>query len=72
MIFPETKTPAVLFQDLIMWWFLLFLEWLVDWGRGTFWYLFGRRSGLCKGTISPPGPLVVEQKKKDRVLRKGM
>ncbi|XP_026127045.1 putative all-trans-retinol 13,14-reductase [Carassius auratus] len=53
-----------------MWWILIFLEWLVDWARGTYWYLFGRRSGLCKGTISPPGPLVVDQKKKDRLLRK--
>ncbi|XP_067312753.1 inactive all-trans-retinol 13,14-reductase-like isoform X2 [Pseudorasbora parva] len=53
-----------------MWWILLFLEWLVDWARGTFWYLFGRRSGLCKGTISPPGSLVADQKKKDRVLQK--
>uniref|UniRef100_A0A9J8DCD0 Retinol saturase (all-trans-retinol 13,14-reductase) like n=2 Tax=Cyprinus carpio TaxID=7962 RepID=A0A9J8DCD0_CYPCA len=23
-----------------MWWILLFLEWLVDWARGTYWYLF--------------------------------
>ncbi|KAL0184834.1 hypothetical protein M9458_020530, partial [Cirrhinus mrigala] len=53
-----------------MWWILLFLEWLVDWARGTYWYLFGRRSGLCKGTISPLGPLVVDQNKKDRLLRK--
>ncbi|KAF4108773.1 inactive all-trans-retinol 13,14-reductase [Onychostoma macrolepis] len=53
-----------------MWWILLFIEWLVDWARGTYWYLFGRRSGLCKGTISPPGPLVVDQKKKDRLLQK--
>uniref|UniRef100_A0A8C2DAS3 Retinol saturase (all-trans-retinol 13,14-reductase) like n=1 Tax=Cyprinus carpio TaxID=7962 RepID=A0A8C2DAS3_CYPCA len=53
-----------------MWWILLFLEWLVDWARGTYWYLFGRRSGLCKGTISPPGPLVVDQNKKDRFFRK--
>ncbi|KTG11706.1 hypothetical protein cypCar_00020360 [Cyprinus carpio] len=53
-----------------MWWILIFIEWLVDWARGTYWYLFGRRSGLCKGTISPPGPLVVDQKKKDRLLRK--
>ncbi|XP_067301210.1 inactive all-trans-retinol 13,14-reductase-like [Pseudorasbora parva] len=54
-----------------MWWILLFLEWLGDWAFGTFWYLFGRRSGLCQGAISPPGPLVVDQKKKDRVLQKG-
>ncbi|XP_051762436.1 inactive all-trans-retinol 13,14-reductase-like isoform X1 [Ctenopharyngodon idella] len=53
-----------------MWWILLFLEWLVDWARGTFWYLFGRRSGLCKEIISPPSPLVVDQKKKHRVLRR--
>nr|B0S6C5.1 RecName: Full=Inactive all-trans-retinol 13,14-reductase; AltName: Full=Inactive all-trans-13,14-dihydroretinol saturase B; Short=RetSat B; AltName: Full=Retinol saturase (all-trans-retinol 13,14-reductase)-like protein; Flags: Precursor [Danio rerio] len=53
-----------------MWWILLFLEWFVDWARGTFWYLFGRRSGLCKGTISPQGPLVVDQEKKDKVLQK--
>uniref|UniRef100_A0A8C1C9R0 Retinol saturase (all-trans-retinol 13,14-reductase) like n=1 Tax=Cyprinus carpio carpio TaxID=630221 RepID=A0A8C1C9R0_CYPCA len=51
-------------------WFLLFSEWLVDWARGTYWYLFGRRSELCKGTISPPGPLVIDEKRKNRVLRK--
>ncbi|XP_016427622.1 putative all-trans-retinol 13,14-reductase, partial [Sinocyclocheilus rhinocerous] len=51
-------------------WFLLFSEWLVDWARGTYWYLFGRRSGLCKETISLPGPLATDEKKKNRVLRK--
>ncbi|XP_073701213.1 inactive all-trans-retinol 13,14-reductase-like [Garra rufa] len=50
-------------------WFLLFLEWLVDWARGTYWNLFGRRSGLCKGTISPLGPLVIDRNQKDPVLR---
>ncbi|XP_043105532.1 inactive all-trans-retinol 13,14-reductase [Puntigrus tetrazona] len=53
-----------------MWWILLFIEWFVDWARGAFWYLFARRCGLCKGTVSPPGPLVVDQKKKDRLLQK--
>ncbi|KAK2904740.1 hypothetical protein QQF64_032846 [Cirrhinus molitorella] len=53
-----------------MQWILLFLEWLVDWARGTYWNLFGRRSRLCRGTISPPGPLVLDQNKKNRYLRK--
>ncbi|XP_016149332.1 putative all-trans-retinol 13,14-reductase [Sinocyclocheilus grahami] len=50
--------------------FLLFSEWLVDWARGTYWYLFGRRSGLCKETISLPSPLATDEKKKNRVLQK--
>ncbi|KAI7808658.1 retinol saturase-like precursor [Triplophysa rosa] len=45
-------------------WFLLFSEWFVDYARGTYWYLFGRRSGLCSGSISSPGPLDLDQKKK--------
>ncbi|ROJ94860.1 All-trans-retinol 13,14-reductase [Anabarilius grahami] len=51
-------------------WFLLFSEWLVDWARGTYWYLFGRRSGLCKTPISPQSSLAIDERKKNRVLRK--
>ncbi|XP_036413560.1 inactive all-trans-retinol 13,14-reductase-like [Colossoma macropomum] len=50
-------------------WFLLFLEWLMDWARGTYWYLCGKRTGLCKGTLSPPGPMIFDQRKRKQVLR---
>lgn len=61
------------FQQLKMRWFLLFPEWLVDWAHGTYWYLFGRRSGLCKMSISPQSSLAIEKKKEkmNRVLWKG-
>ncbi|KAI4877125.1 hypothetical protein NFI96_026476 [Prochilodus magdalenae] len=50
-------------------WFLLFSEWLVDWARGTFWYLCGKRTGLCKGILSPPGPMIFDQKRRGKVLK---
>ncbi|XP_072513519.1 inactive all-trans-retinol 13,14-reductase [Salminus brasiliensis] len=49
-------------------WFLLFLEWLVDWARGTYWYLFGKRSPLCKESFSPPGQQDFDQDARDKVL----
>lgn len=72
----QKKAPAALkllffFQQLKMRWFLLFSEWLMDWARGTYWYLFGRRSGLCKTPISPQSSLAIDERKKNRVLRKG-
>ncbi|XP_056611673.1 inactive all-trans-retinol 13,14-reductase-like [Triplophysa dalaica] len=57
-------------QRVKMRWFLLFFEWFVDYARCTYWNLFGRRSGLCSGSISSPGPLDPDKKKKNGVLRK--
>ncbi|KAL7845798.1 hypothetical protein AOLI_G00239900 [Acnodon oligacanthus] len=49
-------------------WLLLFLEWFVDWARGTYWYLVGKRSALCKECFSPPGQQEFDQQARDRVL----
>ncbi|KAL6481518.1 hypothetical protein MHYP_G00095980 [Metynnis hypsauchen] len=49
-------------------WLLLFLEWLVDWARGSYWYLVGKRSALCKQCFSPPGQQEFDQQARDRVL----
>ncbi|KAG9262367.1 putative all-trans-retinol 13,14-reductase [Astyanax mexicanus] len=51
-----------------MMWFLLFLEWFVDWARGTYWYLFGKRSPLCRETFSPPAQENYSQEARDKVL----
>nr|XP_055024901.1 inactive all-trans-retinol 13,14-reductase [Misgurnus anguillicaudatus] len=50
-------------------WLLIFLGWFVDWARGTYWYLVGKRSSLCKTTQSSSGPQDVSQATKDAVLR---
>ncbi|XP_036413573.1 inactive all-trans-retinol 13,14-reductase-like [Colossoma macropomum] len=49
-------------------WLLLFLEWLVDWARGTYWFLVGKRSALCQESFSPPARQEFDQQARDRVL----
>ncbi|KAL7852672.1 hypothetical protein SRHO_G00184570 [Serrasalmus rhombeus] len=49
-------------------WLLLIFGWLVDWARGTYWYLVGKRSSLCKECFNPPGQQEFDQQARDRVL----
>ncbi|XP_056585662.1 inactive all-trans-retinol 13,14-reductase-like [Triplophysa dalaica] len=52
-------------------WILIFLEWFVDWARGTYWYLVGKRSSLCKPIQNSPGFQEVSRTAKDGVLKQG-
>lgn len=43
----------------------------MDWARGTYWYLFGRKSSFCTESSSPPARQELDQTEKDKVLAQG-
>ncbi|XP_066522096.1 inactive all-trans-retinol 13,14-reductase-like [Hoplias malabaricus] len=52
-------------------WSLVLLVWFLLWAGGTYWYLFGRRSPFTEESVRPPGPMELDQKKRDKVLKQG-
>ncbi|KAI4878480.1 hypothetical protein NFI96_018340 [Prochilodus magdalenae] len=52
-------------------WLLVFLVSCLVWAGGTYWFLFGRRSPFTLESLRPPGPLELDQKKRDKVLKQG-
>ncbi|XP_066520715.1 inactive all-trans-retinol 13,14-reductase-like [Hoplias malabaricus] len=52
-------------------WSLVLLVWFLLWAGGTYWYLFSRRSPFTEESVRPPGPMELDQKKRDKVLKQG-
>ncbi|XP_053496558.1 inactive all-trans-retinol 13,14-reductase-like [Ictalurus furcatus] len=52
-------------------WLLLLLVWFLIWAVGTYWYLFGKPSPFSLESLRPPGPLELDQKKRDKILKQG-
>lgn len=52
-------------------WLLGLLVCFLVWAVGTYWYLFGKPSPFSLESIRPPGPLELDQKKRDKILKQG-
>ncbi|XP_007233620.2 inactive all-trans-retinol 13,14-reductase [Astyanax mexicanus] len=52
-------------------WLLVFLVWFLGWAGGVYWYFFGRPSPFSEHCVRPPGPMELDQKKRDKVLKQG-
>ncbi|XP_053541042.1 inactive all-trans-retinol 13,14-reductase [Ictalurus punctatus] len=52
-------------------WLLLLLVCFLIWAVGTYWYLFGKPSPFSLESLRPPGPLELDQKKRDKILKQG-
>uniref|UniRef100_A0A8C2JP11 Si:ch1073-13h15.3 n=1 Tax=Cyprinus carpio TaxID=7962 RepID=A0A8C2JP11_CYPCA len=52
-------------------WLLIFLVCVLIWAGGTYWYLFSKPSPFTVESVRPPGPLELDQRKRDKVLKQG-
>ncbi|KAG5263041.1 hypothetical protein AALO_G00281800 [Alosa alosa] len=52
-------------------WLLVFLVWSLVFTGGTYWYLFGTRSPFSLESVRPKEPIELDQRKRDKVLKKG-
>ncbi|XP_012693600.2 inactive all-trans-retinol 13,14-reductase [Clupea harengus] len=52
-------------------WVLVVLVWFLIWAGGTYWYLFGKPSPFSLESLRPKEPLEMDQRKRDKVLKKG-
>ncbi|KAG9267378.1 putative all-trans-retinol 13,14-reductase [Astyanax mexicanus] len=52
-------------------WLLAFLVWFLSWAGGMYWYLCGRPSPFSEDCVKPAGPMELNQKKRDKVLKQG-
>ncbi|XP_062382908.1 inactive all-trans-retinol 13,14-reductase-like [Sardina pilchardus] len=52
-------------------WLLLVLVWFLGLAGGTYWFLFGTRSPFSLESVRPKEPLELDQRKRDKVLKKG-
>uniref|UniRef100_A0A3B1K6G1 Si:ch1073-13h15.3 n=1 Tax=Astyanax mexicanus TaxID=7994 RepID=A0A3B1K6G1_ASTMX len=52
-------------------WLLAFLVWFLSWAGGMYWYLCGRPSPFSEDCVKPAGPMELNQKKRDKLLKQG-
>ncbi|XP_052467048.1 inactive all-trans-retinol 13,14-reductase [Carassius gibelio] len=52
-------------------WLLILLVCVLVWAGGTYWYLFSKPSPFTVESVRPPGPLELDQRKRDKVLKQG-
>ncbi|RXN25953.1 all-trans-retinol 13,14-reductase [Labeo rohita] len=52
-------------------WLLIFLVFFLIWACGVYWYLFRKPSPFTVESVRPAGPLELDQKKRDKVLKQG-
>ncbi|KAF7705160.1 hypothetical protein HF521_020446 [Silurus meridionalis] len=52
-------------------WLLVVLVWLLVSAIGSYWYLFGKPSPFSVESVRPPGPIELDQKKRDKILKQG-
>ncbi|KAJ7984863.1 hypothetical protein DPEC_G00359190 [Dallia pectoralis] len=52
-------------------WFLIVAALFVLWACGTCWFLFGKKRPFSLDSLRPPGPLELDKKKRDNVLKQG-
>ncbi|KAM9462822.1 inactive all-trans-retinol 13,14-reductase [Clarias gariepinus] len=54
-----------------MMWLLVLLVCFLVWALGTYWFLFGKPSPFSVESVRPPGPLELNQKTRDKILKQG-
>ncbi|XP_067286043.1 inactive all-trans-retinol 13,14-reductase [Pseudorasbora parva] len=52
-------------------WLLIFLPCVLIWAGLTYWYLFRKPHPFSVESVRPPGPLELDQRKRDKVLKQG-
>ncbi|KAI5617644.1 putative all-trans-retinol 13,14-reductase, partial [Silurus asotus] len=52
-------------------WLLVVLVWFLVSAIGSYWYLFGKPSPFSVESVRPPGPIELDQKKRDKILKQG-
>lgn len=52
-------------------WLLLFLVFVLIWAGGTYWYLLRKPSPFTAESVRPAGPLELDQRNRDKVLKQG-
>ncbi|KAK7134228.1 hypothetical protein R3I93_017592 [Phoxinus phoxinus] len=52
-------------------WLLVFLVCVLIWAGGTYWYMFSKPGPFTVESVRPPGPLELDQRKRDKVLKQG-
>ncbi|XP_030630929.1 inactive all-trans-retinol 13,14-reductase [Chanos chanos] len=68
---PSLEPYWALIEDFDAWPTVVVFAMFLIWAVGTYWYLFGKRSPFSLESVRPPGPLELDQKKRDKVLRQG-
>lgn len=63
------KTPDL--TQFFRMWLLVFLVCVLIWAGGTYWYLLRKPSPFTVESVRPAGPLELDQKKRDKVLKQG-
>jgi len=52
-------------------WLLVFLVCVLIWAGGAYWYLFIKPGAFSVESVRPPGPMELDQRKRDKVLKQG-